>query len=74
MFESTLVILYTNVVMFYLFHFILYFYRCIYAIAGTATTDSVLIMRQLQDKEQVFDFFLKFLNDMEIFDKVRYAL
>jgi len=38
--------------------------------SGKATTDSVLIMKQLQDKERVFDFFLKFLNDVEIFDKL----
>ncbi|XP_065057550.1 nuclear pore complex protein Nup133-like isoform X2 [Rhopilema esculentum] len=38
--------------------------------AGQATTDSVLIMRQLKDKERVFEYFLKFLDDVEIFDKL----
>lgn len=38
--------------------------------SGQASTDSVLILRQLEDKARVFDFFLKFLNSVEIFDKL----
>ena len=43
---------------------------CVVDLGMKSASDSVLIMAQLADKERVFGFFLRFLEDADIFDKV----